>query len=77
YNVTRTHNGSIIVNLPCLESTINSIECCKRCAKKSTNAAIEDFEDFCVAEQQQLLQIVQSMGIGDEVEQVMKKMDVR
>jgi hypothetical protein len=33
--------------------------------------------DFCEAEHQQLLQTVQSMGIGDEVEQVMKEMDVR
>jgi hypothetical protein len=74
YNVTRKHNGSIIVNLPCLESTINSIACCKWCAKKTTYTAVEDFVDFC---QQQLLQTVQSMGIGDEVEQVMKKMDVR
>jgi hypothetical protein len=76
-NVTRTHNGSIIVNLPCLESTIISIACCKWCAKKSTYTAVEDFVDFCEAEQQQLLQAVQSMGIGDEVEQVMKKIDVR
>ncbi len=39
----RKHNGNVIIHLPSLQATLNSIACCRFCAKNSNARTVEDF----------------------------------
>jgi hypothetical protein len=40
-NKAEKHNGNIIIHLPNLESAINSVACCKFCAKSTTITTVD------------------------------------
>jgi len=73
----RKHNGNVIIHLPSLQATLNSIACCRFCAKNSHATTVEDFVAFCETEQQTVLESYETMPIDQQIEFLRKKMDVR
>jgi hypothetical protein len=76
-NKAEKHNANIIIHLPNLETAINSVACCKLCAKSTTITTVEAFVEFCESEQEKILHSCKSMPIGDEIEYLRNEMNVR
>lgn len=73
---TMKHDGHAILHLPQLESAINSIACCKHCAKLNGASTMEDFKAFCESEREKIVTRCKPLPMESELEIWQQEMNV-